>query len=109
MFYENKNEFYYKGWFEKEARPDDRNRLYSYIGREAPLEELNWELIRLVMMSVANTVLFPMQDIVGLGEDARMNKPATTQGNWLWRLSPDEITLSLKQKLREMTKIYGRV
>ncbi|MCK4257119.1 hypothetical protein KAX35_09535 [candidate division WOR-3 bacterium] len=37
-----------------------------------------------------------------------MNKPATTQGNWLWRLSPDEITLSLKLKLREMTEIYGR-
>ena len=60
------------------------------------------------MMSVADTVLFPMQDIVGLGGEARMNKPATTQRNWLWRLSPDEITLSLKLKLKEMTEIYGR-
>ncbi|MCK4328846.1 4-alpha-glucanotransferase [candidate division WOR-3 bacterium] len=98
-----------RGWFEREAKPDDIRRLFSYIGREVPLEELNWELIRLVMMSVADTVLFPMQDILGLGEEARMNRPATSKGNWLWRLSPDEITLSLKLKLKEMTEIYGRV
>jgi len=97
-----------KGWFEKEAKFDDKKRLFSYIGRKAPVEELHWELIRLTMMSVADTVIFPMQDILGLGEEARMNRPATSKGNWEWRLLPDEITPTLKRKLMEITEIYGR-
>lgn len=97
-----------RGWFEGEARPDDRDRLFCYIGRKVPPGDLHWELIRLVMMSVANTVILPMQDMLGLGEETRMNRPATSVGNWRWRLSPDEITPSLKQRLKEMTEIYGR-
>lgn len=97
-----------KGWFEREAKSNERKRLFCYIGREVPFEELHWELIRLTMMSVADMVIFPMQDILGLGEEARMNRPATSKGNWEWRLLPDEITPTLKRKLREMTEIYGR-
>jgi 4-alpha-glucanotransferase len=97
-----------KGWFEKEAKLEEKKRLFCYIGREVPLKNLHWELIRLVMMSVANTVIFPMQDTLGLGEETRMNRPGTSAGNWQWRLLPDKITPSLKRKLREMTEIYGR-
>lgn len=97
-----------KGWFENELPPDDKKRLRRYLGRDVPLEELHWELIRLVMMSVADTVIFPMQDILGLDEKARMNRPATVRGNWQWRLSPDLLTSSLAEKLREMAEIYGR-
>jgi 4-alpha-glucanotransferase len=60
------------------------------------------------MMSVANTTIIPIQDILGLGEEARMNKPATTEGNWKWRLSPEQLTPSVTRKLLEMTEIYGR-
>jgi len=60
------------------------------------------------MMSVANTVIFPMQDILGLGKEARMNRPATWKGNWQWRLLPDQLTSSLAERLRQMTEIYGR-
>ncbi len=60
------------------------------------------------MMSVADTVIIPMQDVLGLGEEARMNRPATLKGNWSWRLSPDQLTPDLAQKLRETTEIYGR-
>jgi 4-alpha-glucanotransferase len=98
-----------RGWFEGDEAPEDRKRLLRYLGRNVPIEELHWELIRLLMMSVANTVIFPMQDILGLGEEARMNRPATVEGNWEWRLVPDLLTRDVGQKLLEMTELYGRV
>ena len=73
-----------------------------------PVEELHEELVRLVMMSVANTAIFPMQDILGLGEEARMNRPATTEGNWQWQLVDGQLTESVANRLGEMTLIYGR-
>ena len=97
-----------KGWFEKEATPEDKRRLFRYLGREVPLEELHWEMIRLAMMSVANLVIFPMQDLLGLGEKARMNRPATKEGNWRWRLLPQQLTPLLTRRFLEMTEIYGR-
>jgi len=97
-----------RGWFEREITPEDKKRLLRYLGRDVPLDELHWELIRLLMMSVANTVIFPMQDILGLGEEARMNRPATLEGNWEWRLSPDLLTPDLASRLLEMTEMYGR-
>jgi len=97
-----------RGWFEREAGPEMRERFYSYLGREIPAEAVPWELIRLAMMSAANTVIVPMQDVLGLGEEARMNRPATTEGNWQWRLSPDQVTPPLTHALRRMTELYGR-
>jgi len=97
-----------RGWFEKELSPGDKYRLFGYIGREVSAEEIHWELIRLAMMSVARTVIFPMQDILGLGEQARMNRPATNKDNWQWRLRPDQVKPSTIQKLLRMTEIYGR-
>lgn len=97
-----------RGWFEKEASPEDKKRLFQYLGREVRVEELHWELIRLAMMSVADIAIFPMQDMLGLDEKSRINRPATTEGNWLWRLLPDQMTPNLVAKLLEMTEIYGR-
>jgi 4-alpha-glucanotransferase len=97
-----------RGWFEREATLEVKKRLFHYVGREVPAEKIHWELIRLSMMSVANMVIIPMQDILGLGEEARMNRPATSQGNWQWQLLQEQLTSSLAQGLREMTEIYGR-
>jgi len=97
-----------KGWFEKEARPDEKKRLFQYLGREIASQELPRELIRLLMMSVASTVIFPVQDILGLGEEARMNLPSTGDGNWEWRLSPHLLDTAPAEWLREMTELYGR-
>lgn len=97
-----------RGWFEKEATPDEKKRFHAYQGKEVPEKEVHWELVRLGMVSVADTAIFPMQDILGLGAEARMNRPAKKDGNWQWRLLPDQLTPSLAKRLLEMTEIYGR-
>ena len=98
-----------RGWFEREATPEDKKRLFRYLGREVSAQDVHWEFIRLAMMSVANMVIFPIQDILGLDEKARMNQPAIVEGNWRWRLLPEQLTPALARKLSEMTEIYGRV
>ncbi|MCF6159187.1 MAG: 4-alpha-glucanotransferase [wastewater metagenome] len=97
-----------QGWLEKEAAEEDKERLSRYLGKEISSQNIHWELIRLAMMSVANLSVFPMQDILGLGEESRMNFPSKKDGNWLWRLLPANLTQDVIQKLLEMTETYGR-
>ena len=70
--------------------------------------EVNWIFIREVMKSVANTVLFPMQDVLGLGSAARMNTPGTLGGNWTWRLSADGLREADQCRLKLFADIYER-
>ncbi len=98
-----------RGWFEKELTAADKGRLFRYLGREVGLETIHEEMIRLAMMSVANTAILPMQDLLGLGEEARMNRPASTEGNWQWQLLPEQLGPDLAQALKEMTETYGRL
>jgi len=97
-----------RGWFDNEASPEEKERLFRYLYREPPVDEIRWEMIRLVMMSVADTAVIPMQDILGLGGDARMNRPATPSGNWTWQLEPGQITPAVEDTLLTMTLTYGR-
>lgn len=71
--------------------------------------EIHWDLIRLALSSVANTALIPLQDVLGLGNEARMNYPSSTGGNWQWRYTDEQMTDEVKRRLRELTEIYGRV
>jgi len=96
------------GWYKHELGPEDRNRVCEYIGRDVTDKSIHWELIRLAMMSVADMAIIPMQDILGLGEKARMNLPASAKGNWEWRLKREQLSQSLIKKLTDITKIYGR-
>jgi 4-alpha-glucanotransferase len=98
-----------RGWFETEASNEDKRRLFRYLGREIAASDIHREFIRLAMMSVADTVILPMQDILGLGADARMNVPSTTAGNWEWRLRPGQFTFGVAEELRDVTEIYGRL
>jgi 4-alpha-glucanotransferase len=59
-------------------------------------------------MSVADLALIPIQDILGLGVEARMNLPSTPTGNWEWRLTTLNFVAEVKHKLREMVHLYGR-
>jgi 4-alpha-glucanotransferase len=82
----------------------------NYLGVSAEQldREVNWIFIREVMKSVADTVLFPMQDVLGLGSEARMNTPGTLGGNWTWRLSADGLRDEHQQRLKLFADIYQR-
>ena len=98
-----------RGWFETEADAQARRNLFRYLGREITAAQLPWELIRLALMSTADTAIIPLQDILGLGAEARMNTPAKPDGNWRWRFTWPVLTAETADRLREMTEIYGRL
>jgi 4-alpha-glucanotransferase len=70
--------------------------------------EINWDFIRILMMSVADLVLFPLQDVLGLGSESRMNKPATPSGNWRWRYRPEMLNGGHAERLRKLARLYER-
>ncbi|MBN1392474.1 MAG: 4-alpha-glucanotransferase [Sedimentisphaerales bacterium] len=98
-----------KGWFKNEADDKQRKRLFECIGNKVFVSEVNWALLKLAFGSVSNTVIIPMQDILGLGKDARMNRPATIKGNWLWRLTKGRLTPRIANKLKKFTKAASRI
>jgi 4-alpha-glucanotransferase len=71
--------------------------------------EIHWDFIRLAMSAVAEDAIFPMQDALGLGSEARMNKPASTEKNWQWRLLRDQLRPELSARLRMLNRTYGRL
>jgi 4-alpha-glucanotransferase len=71
-------------------------------------EPIHWALIRAVLASVANTVVIPLQDVLGLGSAARMNHPGTSSGNWRWRMRPEALADELFLRLRDMNRLYDR-
>ena len=98
-----------RGWFDKELKRADRQRLAGYLGRRVVGKEVAWDLIRLAMASVARLAIIPMQDVLGLGATARMNHPAKTTGNWRWRMHDGRLSAPLARKLREITQLHGRL
>jgi 4-alpha-glucanotransferase len=97
-----------RGWFDHEAPEADKQRLFAYLGREVPADEIHWEMVRMAMMSVAQTAIIPTQDLLGLDGDARMNLPSEKYGNWKWRLKSGLLTDDLAVRLARMTELYGR-
>lgn len=97
-----------KGWFQAEATPQEKNNLFEYLKQKVTPQALPWELIQLAMTSIANMVIIPMQDILALGQESRMNKPGTIEANWQWRLIPGELTSSVNRKLLKITEICER-
>jgi 4-alpha-glucanotransferase len=94
------------GWFASLGKPE-RNHCLQYLNSDGA--EIHWDMIREVWASVADTAIAPMQDILGLGNDGRMNLPASVGGNWDWRLTSSTDDTGLADRLREMTAIYGRL
>ncbi len=78
----------------------------TYLGFEN--EPIHWVFIRTVLASVADLAVIPLQDLLGLGSEARMNLPGTVKGNWKWRYRTGELTQKLQDRLRELTRIYDR-
>jgi 4-alpha-glucanotransferase len=78
----------------------------QYLGADG--REMNWTLIRAALASVADTVIIPLQDVLGLGSEARMNLPGRASGNWRFRFTWDQITPAIVDRLRTMVEIYER-
>lgn len=93
-----------RGWFQHEAGLKEKENFFAYIGREVPEKDIHWAFVELAMMSMADTAIVPMQDVLGLGEEARFNKPATMRGNWQWRMLSGAIHPALIQKLRDLAQ-----
>jgi len=105
------------GWLtanERETSPEarahlsaERKRALAYAASDG--KEPHWDFIRLALGSTANTALFPLQDVLGLGTEARMNVPGTASGNWAWRFGKADISLATRVRLRELSETYERI
>ena len=104
------------GWFWSDADKnstrsqaeieEERRTILRYVKTDG--DEIHWDLIALASHSQANTVIFPMQDVLGLGSDARMNVPGRESGNWQWRLQPGALTPEIRERLRDIAVVTKR-
>lgn len=94
------------GWYQN-ASELERDYVRRYLARDG--HDIGWDLIRLAYGSIADVAVATLQDLMGLGNEARMNYPSKPSGNWQWRYSADMLTGRIAGRLYEMTKVYGRL
>jgi 4-alpha-glucanotransferase len=93
------------GWYASRGT-EEAQQLHRYLGPLA--EPLHWALIRMAYRSVSDMAVIPLQDVLGLGNEGRMNSPGKFGGNWTWRFQESDLLLEYRVKLREMARTYGR-
>jgi malto-oligosyltrehalose synthase/4-alpha-glucanotransferase len=96
------------GWYRTEAGEDTKKRLEQYMARTVNESEIHQELARLAYSSVAKIVILPMQDVLGLDENSRMNTPSSGENNWGWRLLPGQLHHDAEHQLKDWTYLYDR-
>jgi 4-alpha-glucanotransferase len=103
------------GWWASEGGDSTRSPLdvarekalaRAYLGTDG--RDMPWVLLRALQASVARSVVAPVQDLLGLGSEARMNRPGTTAGNWRWRLRGGELHRELADRLLELSVLFDR-
>jgi 4-alpha-glucanotransferase len=99
-----------RGWWEHGTSETERAAAADYLGLtpQAAGGTVVWPLIRATATSVADLVLFPVQDILALGSEARMNVPSRAAGNWSWRCQENALTPELALKLAALTEVTDR-
>ncbi len=105
------------GWFQSVAgegstrteKQIERERQFCLDYLNSDGDEIHWDFIRAVWASVANTAVVPLQDLLGLGTEARMNLPNSTEGNWSWRYHAGALTEAIATRLKQLTTLYGRL
>ncbi len=106
------------GWFnntaeepastlDAEATTSERELCLQYLNTDG--HEIHWDFIRAALASVANTAIIPLQDLLGLGTEARMNVPNSAEGNWGWRFPAGALTEELAARLKKLSRLYGRI
>ena len=97
------------GWYNN-LQKEDKAFLLRYLGKKRlKTKKAVQEIIRLAMNSVADTCIIPIQDYLGLGNEARINYPSTLGGNWIWQMNGTEMTSKVIQRMREFACVYGRI
>jgi len=96
------------GWFYgRETGEEAKQAILDYMNL-AHRDEFHWQFIRLAMQSVARLAVIPVQDVLGYGEQFRMNTPGRGEGNWRWRLTPGALTPGIARRLLHLTELYNR-
>jgi 4-alpha-glucanotransferase len=95
------------GWFHSGASEHERRSAEAYFGRCE--DGIHWAFIRAAQTSAAEFALIPLQDVLGLGSEARMNTPSLHGGNWKWRLAPGQFTAELAAKLAQLAEVTDRL
>lgn len=94
------------GWYEQ-LQDHERNNILTYLGGVSP-EGIHWDMIRLAFSSIANLAIVPLQDVLGLGTESRMNFPGKQDGNWGWRYQAEALTPEIGDRLKHLTQFFGR-
>jgi 4-alpha-glucanotransferase len=93
------------GWY-KDANDEEQAYAEEYL--QIDKNNIAWSFIRGAWASTANFAIAPLQDILGLGSEGRMNTPGVLGGNWGWRFKQSDLSSELAKKLNRLTKLYGR-
>jgi len=94
------------GWYWNSATDKERDFVRRYLATDG--HEVHWDMLRLAFSSVAHTAIVPLQDVLGLGSEGRMNFPGKPDGNWSWRFLPGKLNGEIRNRLSELIWIYGR-
>jgi 4-alpha-glucanotransferase len=94
------------GWYNK-LPEHEKQGLLAYLGCVSG-DGVHWDLIRVALCSIANQAIIPLQDILGVGTEARMNVPSEGEGNWEWRYLPGALTHREIELFKKLTETYGR-
>jgi 4-alpha-glucanotransferase len=95
------------GWWNSGATEYERQAVEAYVG--AGEDAINWAFIRAAQASVASFSVAPLQDVLGLGSEARLNTPSVKTGNYLWRCHPNSLTSDLAQRLGKLAEVTDRL
>lgn len=105
------------GWFRAKSPGDETQteaqmqaaRAFALRYLNSDGSEIHWDFIRAAVSSAADIAIFPLQDVLGLGSEARMNRPSSSENNWRWRFLPEQLKPELGARLRELNRTYGRL
>lgn len=98
------------GWWLKDTRQDVRANLKHYVDEPGISQNnIHHVLGKMAYASVAKIVILPLQDVLGLDESARMNRPATVKANWVWRLKQGQLLPTFRNKLLKWARLYNRI